>query len=68
MAIGPLTTGALSGLASLGVNKIFGSKQKGGYLIPDSKVNQLIQYKDWLTAKQNQGILNALQTGSGAQY
>ena len=36
-AIGPLMTGALSGLASLGVNKLFGSKQKGGYLIPDSK-------------------------------
>ena len=28
-------------------------------------MNQLIQYKDWLTAKQKQDILNALQTGSG---
>ena len=61
----PLLTGALSGLASLGVNKLFGSDQKGGFLIPDSKVNQLIQYKDWLTAKQKQDILNSLQTGSG---
>ena len=53
--------GALSGLASLGVNKLFGSNQKGGFLISDSKVNQLIG----LTAKQKQDILNALQTGSG---
>ena len=64
-AIAPLATGALSGLASLGVNKLFGSGQKGGFLIPDSKVNQLIQYKEYLTAKQKQDILNALQTGSG---
>ena len=64
-AIGPLATGALSGLASLGINKLFGSGQTGGFLIPDSKVKQLIQYKDHLTAKQKQDILNALQTGSG---
>ena len=57
----PLASGALSGLASVGVNKLFGS----GFLIPDSKVNQLIQYKDLLTAKQKRDILNALQTGSG---
>ena len=63
-AIPPLATGALSGLASLGVDKLFGSGQKCGFLIPDSKVNQLIKYKDWLTAKQKQDILNALQTGS----
>ena len=60
-AIAPLASGALSGLASVGVNKLFGS----GFLIPDSKVNQLIQYKDLLTAKQKRDILNALQTGSG---
>ena len=64
-AAGPLASGALSGLASVGVNKLFGSKKGGGFLIPDSKVNQLIQYKDLLTAKQRQDILNALQTGSG---
>ena len=63
-AAAPLASGALSGLASVGVNKLFGSKG-GGFLIPDSKVNQLIQYKDLLTAKQRQDILNALQTGSG---
>ena len=33
-------------------------------MIPNSKVNQLIQYKDMLTTKQKQYILNALQTGS----
>ena len=60
-AVGPLASGALSGLASVGVNKLFGK----GFLIPDSKVNQLIQYKDLLTEKQKRDILNALQTGSG---
>ena len=64
-AIGPLATGALSGLASLGINKLFGSGQTGGFLIRDSEVKQLIQYNDHLTAKQKQDILNALQTGSG---
>ena len=59
-----LFTGALSGLASLGMDKMFGKGQTGGFLIPDSKVNQLIQYKDMLTAKQKQDILNALQTRS----
>ena len=63
-AVGPLASGALSGLASVGVNKLFGSKGSG-FLIPDSKVNQLIKYKDLLTEKQKRDILNALQTGSG---
>ena len=66
-AAAPLATGSLSGLASLGINKLFGSGQQGGFLIPDSNVNQLIQYKEYLTAKQKKkkDILNALQTGSG---
>ena len=59
-----LFTGALSGLASLGIDKLFGKGQTGGFMIPNSKVNQLIQYKDMLTTKQKQNILNALQTGS----
>ena len=63
-AAAPLASGALSGLASVGVNKLFGSKGSG-FLIPDSKVNQLIQYKNLLTEKQKRDILNALQTGSG---
>ena len=45
-AAGPLATGALSGLASLGVDKIFGRGQVGGFLIPQNKVDQLIKYKD----------------------
>ena len=64
-AAAPLASGALSGLASVGVNKLFGSGNVGGFLIPDSKVNQLIQYKNLLTEKQKRDILNALQTGSG---
>ena len=44
-AIAPLATGALSGLASLGVDKIFGKGQRGGFLIPQDKIAQLIAYK-----------------------
>ena len=37
-----LVTGALSGLASLGVDKIFGKGQRGGFLIPMDKIVQLV--------------------------
>ena len=57
---------ALAGLASEGasqlVKKISGG-QVGGFLILQSKINQLIAYKHLLSTKQKQGILNALQTG-----
>ena len=47
---------ALAGAASEGasqiVKKISGKGQVGGFLIPQYKVNQLIQYKDWLTDAQ----------------
>ena len=59
-AVGPLATGALSGLANVGVNKIFGRGQVGGFLIPQ---NQLIKYKDWLTEAQKKQIVNAIHTG-----
>ena len=62
-AAGPLATGALSGLASLGVDKIFGKGQVGGFLIPQNKVDQLIKYKDWLTNEQKKQIVNAIHTG-----
>ena len=62
-AAGPLATGALSGLASLGVDKIFGKGQVGGFLIPQNKVGQLIKYKDWLTNEQKKQIVNAIHTG-----
>ena len=64
-AIAPLTTGALSGLASLGVDKIFGKGQRGGFLIPMDKIAQLVAYKHLLTTGQKKDILNALQTGNG---
>ena len=64
-AITPLATGALSGLASLGVDKIFGKGQRGGFLIPQDKIAQLIAYKHLLSAGRKKDILNALQSGSG---
>ena len=38
--IAPLATGALPGLASLGVDKIFGKGQRGSFLIPIDKIAQ----------------------------
>ena len=62
-ALPALATGALSGLASLGVDKIFGKGQTGGFLIPQNKIDQLIKYKDLLTKKQKEQIVSALHTG-----
>ena len=58
-----LATGAVSALGSLGVDKMFGRGQSGGFLIPQNKIDQLIQYKDWLTKKQKEQILAAVQSG-----
>ena len=58
-----LATGALSALGSLGIDKIFGKGQKGGFLVPQSKIDQLIKYKDLLTKKQKEQIVSALHTG-----
>jgi len=58
-----LATGALSALGSLGIDKIFGKKQKGGFLIPQNKIDQLIKHKSLLTKKQKEDIVNALQAG-----
>ena len=33
------------------------------FLIPQNKIDQLIQYKDWLTQKQKEQILSAVQSG-----
>ena len=63
-AIAPLATGALSGLASLGVDKIFGKGQLGGFLVPMDKIAQLINYRHLLTAGQKRDVVNALQ-GNG---
>ena len=62
-ALPALATGALSGLASLGVDKIFGKGQTGGFLIPQNKIDQLIKHKDLLTKKQKEQIVTALHTG-----
>ena len=63
---------ALAGLASEGasqiVKKISGKGvQTGGFLIPHSKIDQLIAHEHLLTNtnKQKRDIVNALQTGSG---
>ena len=46
-----LATGAFQALGSLGIDKIFGKGQSGGFLIPQNKIDQLIKYKDLLTKK-----------------
>ena len=61
---------ALAGVASEGasqiVKKISGKDvQTGGFLIPNSKIQQLIAHKHLLSDKQKKDILNALQEGSG---
>ena len=58
-----LATGAMQALGSLGVDKLFGSGQMGGYMIPSKYINQLIQYKDLLTKKQKEQIVSAIHTG-----
>ena len=64
-AAAPLVTGALSGLASLGVDKIFRKGQRGGFLIPMDKIAQLVAYKHLLNTGQKTDTLKALQTGNG---
>ena len=58
-----LATGALSALGSLGIDKIFGKRQSSGFLVPQSKIDQLTKYKDMLTKKQKEQIVQALHTG-----
>ena len=62
-ALPALATGAISAFGSLGVDKIFGKGMNGGFLIPQNKIDQLIKYKDWLTKKQKEQILSAVQSG-----
>ena len=59
---------ALGGLAEAGAKKLIGSgQQTGGFLIPQDKINKLIEYQHLLSTKQKQDILNALQLGSGVR-
>ena len=62
-AVPALATGAIQALGSLGIDKIFRRGQSGGFLIPQDKINQLIQYKDLLTKKQKEQIASAIHTG-----
>ena len=62
-ALPALATGAVSALGSLGVDKIFGKGMTGGFLIPQNKIDQLIQYKNLLTKAQKEQILAAVQSG-----
>ena len=60
---------ALAGAASTGasqiVNKIAGKGvQRGGFLIPQNKIDKIIAKKHLLSPKQKKGILDALQSGS----
>ena len=61
---------ALGGLASEGASRLVKAisgkgVQSGGFLVPQDKINKLIEYKHLLSTKQKQDILNALQSGSG---
>ena len=61
---------ALAGAASTGtseiVKKIAGrGTQKGGFLVPQNKIDKLIANKHLLSEKQKKDILTALQSGSG---
>ena len=58
---------ALAGLASEGASqvakKISGNGMKGGFLIPQDKIQKLLDNKHLLTKKQKEQILAALQSG-----
>ena len=61
---------ALGGLASEGASQLVKAisgkgVQTGGFLVPQDKIEKLIEYKHLLSTKQKQDILNALQSGSG---
>lgn len=58
-----LVTGIASSLGNFGMDKILGSGQTGGFLIPQNKIDQLVKYKNLLTKKQKEQILTSLQTG-----
>ena len=61
---------ALGGLASEGASQIVKAisgkgVQTGGFLVPQAKIDKLIEFKDLLSMKQKRDILNALRSGSG---
>ena len=61
---------ALAGLASEGASQVVKSisgkgVQSGGFLVPQDKINKLIEFKHLLSMKQEKDILDALKSGSG---
>ena len=60
-----LAMGALGSLGNFTMDKILGQghTQVGGFLIPQDKVDKLIANKKYLTKKQKEDILSALQSG-----
>ena len=62
-ALPALATGAVSALGSLGIDKIFGKGMTGGFLVPQNKIDELIQHKNLLTNAQKKQILAAVQSG-----
>ena len=62
-ALPALATGAVSALGSLGIDKIFGKGMTGGFLIPQNKIDELIQHKNLLTKAPKEQILAAVQSG-----
>ena len=54
-----LATGVLNSLGSFGINKILGNGQTGGFLIPQDKIDKLIQHKNLLTALQKKKIISS---------
>ena len=58
-----LAHGALSGLASLGVDKIFGSGQGGGFFIPKDKLQELVLNRVLLNMPQLKQLYSAIKTG-----
>ena len=71
----PLATGALSGLASVGVNKLFDGKGLhvdrrrsrrsvgGAFQIPNNMLQNLLNMADLLTKKQLSDVMNAINMG-----
>ena len=59
-----LAMGALGSLGNFTMDKILGQgNQVGGFLIPQDKIDKLIANKKYLTKKQKEEILSALQSG-----
>ena len=62
-ALPGIATGALSALTDFGVSKALGGNQKGGFLIPQNKINELMARNSPLTKKQKEQVMTALKSG-----